>query len=215
MQINIPYAEILNEVDATINGTKVTPKVTKNSVTMTVTEGSDYCTFAATQGTYTITWADSKNTVSKSITIYVGDCDAPELTWNEEVPSTIKLGEKWGANLKDMYTITDVNNGVTSTITAKEIKITAPDNTKTVLSGSENYTFSQEGDYKLTITYTDGVNDRTETKTIKVTSDTTEAATNTSNVVGTILLIASILVVGGVIVYLIVSSRKKVNKSKK
>ena len=72
--------------------------------------------------------------------------------------------------------------------------------------------FKEEGNYTLTIEYTDGVTTNTVTKTITVASEEVEPENNINNVVGTILLVASIVIVGGVVVYLTITSRNKSSK---
>ena len=213
-KITIPGGTASNTVDPEINGKTIKPTVkNKNNVTQTVSVDGDQYSFNATQGIYTITYKEGS--VTRTYTIYVGDTDAPVLTWKKEIPSTIKLNEKWGKGIKDMYEITDVKNGETSTITDSVVTITNPDGAKKTIDGSSDYTFDKEGTYTITITFDDGVNEEKVTKTITVSSDTKDATVNPTNVVGVILVIAAVLVAGGLVVYLILSSKKaKKNKNK-
>ncbi len=213
-EIVIPFGITMNTVDPTLNNIEVKPTVkNSNNVTQTVTASDDNYSFNAKQGIYTIEY--KYGSVSKTFTIYVGDTDAPTIKWLEDVPTSLDLNAKWGAGIDEMFEITDIKNGEKTTLEYKSITITTPSSsTKVTLTGDNNYTFDTEGDYTLTITFTDGVNEVTETKTITVAGKTTEVTNNTTNVVGTILLVASILVVGGVIVYLILSSKKSSKKNK-
>ncbi len=214
MEIVIPYGLAINEKDPLINNKEITPVVkNKNNVTQTVTAKDGNFVFNATQGKYTVEY--KQGTVSKSYTIYVGDTDAPTLTWKSTVPSTLTVGDEWGKGIADMFEIYDINNGAKTKITEYTISIVTPEDETEVYTGNSDYKFDQEGTYKIKITFEDGINEVTETKSIEVKSTETEAKTNTTNVVGTILLVASILVVGGVVVYLILSSRKKGKKSDK
>ena len=205
-KIVIPFGSTRNTVDSSKNNLEIKPTVKKGDVTQTVTAEGDNYTFNATQGTYTVEY--KSGTVSKTYTLYIGDTEAPTIKWLEDIPTTIKVGESWGKGIKDMFTITDVNNGEVTTLEAERIEIVDPDNAATLLNGENQVTFSKEGTYTLKVVFSDGVNDVTETKTITVSTTEGTTTNNTTNVVGTILLIASILVVGGVILYLILSSKK-------
>jgi len=215
-EIIIPFGVTVNTVDPTLNNIEVKPTVKNaNNVTQTVTAKDDNYSFNAKQGVYTIEY--KYGTVTKTFKIYVGDTDAPIIKWLEDVPTSLDLNAEWGKDIDKMFEISDIKNGEKSTLSYKSITITPPSgssSSKITLTGDKNITFDKEGDYTLTITFTDGVNEVKETKTIKVASKTAEITNNTTNVVGTILLIASILVVGGVIVYLILSSKKSSKKNK-
>ena len=211
-EIVIPFGVAMNQYDSEINNTEIKPTVKNaNGVTQTVSAKDDNYSFNAVQGVYTVEY--KLNNTTKKFTLYIGDTDAPTITWKEEVPSTLKLNDEWGKGITSMFEVTDINNGEKSTITDYIISITDPDKVVTIINGETNYKFSKEGSYTLTITFDDGVNDVKETKTITVSSETKESTTNPTNVVGTILLIVSILIVGGVVVYLILSSKKS-NKKK-
>jgi len=144
----------------------------------------------------------------------IGDVDAPKLTWKEEVPTSLNLNDAWGADLESKFTLSDFKNGLKNdeNVEILSIKLKTPSNTTISNFGTDNYTFKEEGNYTLTIEYTDGVTTNTVTKTITVASEEVEPENNINNVVGTILLVASIVIVGGVVVYLTITSRNKSSK---
>ncbi|MBQ4557903.1 MAG: hypothetical protein IJA61_00815 [Clostridia bacterium] len=213
-EIKLPYGVAINNVDPSINGEKIKPVVkTKSGTTQTVKEDGDNYKFNATQGVYTVTYKyDSATTVE--YTLNIGDVDAPKLTWKEEVPTSLNLNDAWGADLESKFTLSDFKNGLKNdeNVEILSIKLKTPSNTTISNFGTDNYTFKEEGNYTLTIEYTDGVTTNTVTKTITVASEEVEPENNINNVVGTILLIASIVIVGGVVVYLTITSRNKSSK---
>ncbi|MBE5735268.1 MAG: hypothetical protein E7361_02355 [Clostridiales bacterium] len=215
MKVVIPFGLAMNEYDSEINNTEITPVVkNKNNVTQTVTAENGNFIFKATQGKYTVEY--KQGTVTKSYTLYIGDTDAPTLTWTTTPPTTLKVGDTWGKGIKDTFEIYDINKGARTEITDCTITIVNPSDESTVYDGISDYKFDKEGTYKVKITFEDEAGNKvTETKSIEVKSNDVDKTNNPTNVVGTILLIASILVVGGVVAYLILSSKKKGKKSDK
>ena len=180
-----------------------------------------------TKGTYTVTYSawDEHNNEAKPyvIEITVGETVPPTInvaddlveTLDKEVlvgtPLTIDMSK---VNVKDNImtyiddegeektyeytaeiTITDANgNVVNPDVVETEGEEEADDNIKT-------YTFETAGEYTLTFTAKDTAgNSQVYTKTIKVVSEESKK-TDVTTVVGTILIVVSLAILAGVIVY--------------
>ena len=78
------------------------------------------------------------------------------------------------------------------------------------------YDLTQTGDYKLTVVVRDNANHKTtKTYTINVPAESKENTTNISNTVGTVLIVLSIVILGGVVVYFLFSTKKAPASNKK
>ncbi len=177
---------------------------------------------AESQGVYTITYTatdDVGNSVTKTMEVSVGDCEAPTITWKDgyEITDEVQLGSTWELDLSKL-TISDnvsdsdfLNDNVT-------IKLVKPDGTTQVTNeGNEKsykWTFDEAGEYTLTITVKDeaGMSNPYKYK-INVPKEDVEDDTIDS-VVGTILVVVSVVILAGVVIYFVVSSRKKTGAKK-
>lgn len=174
---------------------------------------------AEKQGVYTITYTATDvagNSKTKTMEISVGDCEAPVITWkdNYSVTEEVKLGDTWTLDLSkltisDNVTETDyLNNNVT-------IKLVKPDGTTQVTNigndKSYKWKFEETGDYTLTITGKDEAGNTTgKTYQYKITVPK-DAVENdkVDSVVGTVLVVVSVVILAGVLIYFVVTSRKK------
>jgi len=194
------------------NGKKVTIK--------DYDEETDVRYFMATaQGIYTVTFEatdSANNTVKMTKEIAIGDCEAPEIEWKNEtdIPTNKTLGETWTLPLSNM-TLTDNITTDADTLTDNmKISLVKPDGTTAVTNEGttgKNYiwTFNETGAYTLRIVVEDEAGQsRTYKYTINVASEEVEES-KINSVVGTVLIVISVVVLAGVVIYFVVSSRKK------
>ncbi len=220
--IRIPNATVnmpnLNEaVDVTI-----TVKNGKNQ-TRTVTYVDElYSQFKADgEGVYTVTYSASDRfgrTSTDELVIYVGDWKAPEFSWknaDNKPKSEVKVGSTWKFDIS-MMDVTDENgnalgDGITYTVSMK-----GPDGKNATTNGNGEYVFDQVGNYTFRVTFEDkSGNTDYETVNISVVADTNEGETKTSTAVTTVLIVLSVVVLGGVVTYFVLSGRKKGTKKSK
>ncbi len=159
------------------------------------------------------------NSTSKTYTIKIGDLVKPTLTVSDSiVKSSYNAGETLTINVADI-------NGENSLITAKDNKSTFEgkdvkveltlngnkiDNINTGDDKETKYIFKLEdaGEYSLTFKVTDGANNVSEiTKTFTIQDAETEAKTSTE-IIGIVLIVVSVVVLAGVVVYFVISKKK-------
>ena len=144
--------DVLNAIGDITVSVKLGNKVVLEEQTLTVGK-----TFTVTEcGTYTITYKvtdSAKNTASDKIEFAVYDPVKPTLSFDGEIASEAKVGQKIDL---PMYTISDNNpDGV-----QVYAYIMAPDGTKAKIQGN-TVTFTQKGTYVLTFLVTDEHNNAT------------------------------------------------------
>ena len=177
------------------------------------------------QSTYTITYTATDGTNKATVTkvIKVGDVDKPELAWTDssKLITTIEKGKTWSLPVH-YITLSDKVSSSDYLWDKLTVTLTAPDNTRVSNLGDESeneykWKFDQTGDYSLQITVRDeagNVNSSYVYK-INVPADKAEEEKITP-IVGTILIVLSVLVLAGVVTYFVVSNlRKGKKKSKK
>lgn len=212
------------------------PKVVdgKGDEVSVATNGDWYTFVPKTQGKYTVTYTAQGKFLSntKTLTINVGDSEAPTMSWNnreKDFKQTLNVGDNWTFkfdminiedNEDDMSTIINniIKDGVTSasldslkeyaTITmtkdGKNVDYTISDN-------GLKYTFDSTGDYTFTIKLTDkaGNNSGSSYKytiTVKEVEKTEESKGN--NAVGTVLIVLSVVILAGVVAYFVITTKK-------
>lgn len=187
--------------------------------------------FTATEnGNYTVTYVakDKKgNTTELTKTVAVGDTTAPELSWTNEKTDLVKkanIGDTLTININTMFNFTD-NYDITDDYIRKNAKVYLLDPSNSIISesvdnssetGIHKWEFEKSGNYTLRIIIKDE-NGNTATPyeyTIEV-SDNTVDPTTISPVAGTILIVVSVLVLAGVVIYFVVTSRKSSSKKRK
>ena len=155
---------------------------------------------------YAVDYAGNKTTY-KLDAINVGDVDTPEIKFNIELPSKVNKNDVISFKETDI-TIFDSSNNASYTVT-----VTGPNSesvTNTAAEG-EGYAFklTNSGDYTLTITANDGQgHTNSETKTITVLTEEYESKINTE-VLGIVLIIVSLLILGGVVFFFIKTRDRK------
>ena len=213
--------------------TKVTVK--KSSVKYDVTsieDGNAYTFIPTGNGSYTVTYTavDSTGLKTETIkTIKVGDVTAPTIAISNTAknkPGSKKVGDKLVLDLNSI-TITDAKdsalNGITlaeamedDSISAYVYVYDANGNIveKTTEEDSEYYQLSKQGTYRIEYKVTDA-NGNTATETHSFTVNAKASAPKiTSESLGIILIVASLLLLGGVITYFF-ATRKVVRRPKK
>ena len=180
---------------------------------------------ATAQGVYTVTYeatdsANNKVTMTKQVAI--GDCEAPTITWTDdyEIETQKKLGDKLELKLKYL----ELADNVTAADKLEDkmtITLVKPDGTtKVTNNGTDgvNYEWNLEetGAYTLKIVVKDEAGmSNTYRYTINVAAEEVEDK-KISSVVGTVLVVTSVVILAGVVTYFVVSSHKKgTNKSSK
>ena len=216
--VYIPNASVvmpnLNEaVDVTI-----TVKDSHNTSKTVTAHDAELSKFDADgEGVYTVTYTANDRfgrSVEETITVSVGDSKAPQFSWKStsSLPaSEVTVGSTWSFNI-NMMDVTDDNGNTIENggITYTQV-MTAPSG-KTYTDG--NYTFDEVGTYSFTIKFTDkSGNTDSENLSIQVKAKEANKTTHTSNAVSTVLIIASVVVLGGVVAYFVLSGRKKTPKS--
>ena len=195
---------------------------------------SDYYFYKATsQGKYTVTYT-AKNSFGReattTINIEVGDCVAPIISWvnkDEDFKASVNEGDIWQFKMS----MVNIEDNLDETIASDNITITMTDpDGKVVENGDDyKYTFDKVGNYTFKIKAKDTAgNDTYNTYSYTITVKAKDANTDNKNTVlgmspalGTTLIVLSVVVLGGVIVYFVLSSNKakkvanKNNKSKK
>lgn len=231
--------ELIGQNDIVEHSVKVL-KGTKTYLEVINFEKSDDSTLSFKpdgDGEYKVIYSatDAAGTVqTREFILKVGDCEDPTLTLNNA--QVVKENAKVGDVLKiDLNVITlqdkdetyDVLNSITNSGDVKfEIKITTPKKEEVTLSTNNeeyyssedktfNYTLSEAGTYKVTYILTDkaGNTDEIE-KTITV------ASKNSTSIIsekawGTILVVASVALLAGVVVYFAVTNKKYSSQERK
>lgn len=172
-------------------------------------------------GKYTITYTvydNNNNYTTKAYTIAVGDNLAPTITLDEEtVADQYQIGSQLKINLEEQVAVKDGNKEMPNakkivvlknTSTDKEIKNIGTDNELV-------FDLDDAGSYTLTIEVEDKVGNTTvETYNFEVVAKTKDT-TKTYQIIGTVLIVLSVIVLAGVIVYFVVSKVKLDKELKK
>lgn len=166
---------------------------------------------------YTITYTAydlNGNSSSVKKTIKIGDLVAPTLTVSDKIAnSTYKAGQILTIDLEDTKNYITVADNKTD-LTKEDVKV------KLYLNGTEvkkdgastdtKYIFNLKdaGEYELKFEVADEANlTSTVTKTFKIQSKESSKMTSTE-VIGTVLIVVSVVVLAGVVVYFVISKRK-------
>ena len=166
---------------------------------------------------YTVTYTaydKEGNSSSKTYTIKIGDLVAPTLTVSDKiVNSTYKSGETITIDLEDTRDYINVYDLKTN-LSKKDVKVqlylNGTEIKKADTSDETKYIFklSDAGEYELRFTATDDAGlSTTVTKTFTIQDKEGSKMTSTE-VIGTVLIVVSVAVLAGVVVYFIVSKKK-------
>ena len=187
-------------------------------------------------GTYTVTYTvydENGNYTTQAYDIAVGDNEAPVVTDTIEIKSSYKKTDAlvvdlddisaYDTNLSDAWKTSTEDRDLEKGIVNKYLKITLTnsstgDNVKIADITGNKITFEKYenvGSYTLTIEVEDMVGWKgTKTESIEV-SENASNAVSTYKVVGTILIVVSVMILAGVIVYFVVSKVKLDKELKK
>ena len=174
---------------------------------------------------------------TKTININVGDTEAPTLDWKdkESLKTTLEVGDTWTFKFDmieakdDNDNLADLINGVLNdggtTLTKDKVKSLASKGYATVSmtkDGEEvdytiadngmKYTFDKTGEYTFTIKLKDTAGNSTNNTykyTITVKDSDTKTNTNKdTSVVGTVLIVLSVVILAGVVAYFVITTKK-------
>lgn len=219
-QMTIDIPQLTTATDPNTNDTldvEITVTGPDGTVTLEKDDDGNYYFIAKKQGKYTVSYiADDTrgNTAEKTIEYSLGDCEKPTLKWKDgySVPTTIDLNGNFELSISNMILDDNETESENLKLTAKLIK---PDgSTEATYNGEAgetyNWDLTETGTYSLQITVTDEANNsQTYKYSIEVPSEDADSST-ISPVVGTILIVVSVVILAGVVIYFVVSSRKKV-----
>ncbi len=193
------------------------------------------------QGEYTITYSAQGKFLSstKVLTMTIGDGDAPTMSWEnkeEDFKSTVNVGDSWTFKFNmievdddtdDLQAIIDgiLKNGVNSTSMnelSSYMTITMKDsNNKTVsytiADGGLKYTFENSGNYTFKIVLKDKAGNSTGTTysyTITASEEAEAEEKDNNSVVGTVLIVLSVVILAGVVAYFAITTKQVDSKSK-
>lgn len=193
------------------------------------------------QGEYTITYSAQGKFLSstKVLTMTIGDGDAPTMSWEnkeEDFKATVNVGDSWTFKFNmievdddtdDLQSIIDeiLKNGVNSTSMnelSSYMTITMKDsNNKTVsytiADGGLKYTFENSGNYTFKIVLKDKAGNSTGTTysyTITASEEAEAEETENNSVVGTVLIVLSVVILAGVVAYFAITTKQVDTKSK-
>ena len=239
VELDIPLPEFSdNDVDLSASYVKVS---TTSGITYTIYLNEsenlfDYDRFT-TDNTYTIKYVlidNYGNETSKSVTLDVGDCEAPELTVEDDLLNAeYAIGDEIEIDFSKISAIDEIDGDIilynesTGIYSLKEdasISITVKNTTTgdeyDLTSENDDLRFSYEietaGSYKVTIEIGDTSGKIATYDNITFTVGAEDNIGMTAEeILGTILIIISVLMLGGVITYFVVSKKKLESKYKK
>ena len=207
----------------------------------------DHYEFKATDGIglYTVTYTATDNNGLSSTETYsvkVGDTYKPTLSGETKPASTYNVGDELGIDLTAI-TISDKNdtdadatetagNVAISNSTGIRLSITLTNtstgdtvSTTSETSSKYSYTLENSGEYKLSYVATDAAGNETTVEYTFTVKAKTSSTVQTEKVWGIVLIVLSLLVLGGVIFYFVKtkdstkssldSTKKKDDKNKK
>ncbi|MBQ3494812.1 MAG: hypothetical protein IJA69_05285 [Clostridia bacterium] len=168
---------------------------------------------------YTVTYtifdkSNNTNSTVKSFTIKVGDLVKPVLDIEDDiVDSVVKIDSTLTIDTSKI----EVSDNKTTDLAVSDVKIVVKntDTNKVLTNIHEDdntnkfeYLIETAGNYTVTFTVEDANgNEQVVTRTFTVSEETTSGMSS-SEVVGTVLIVVSVLVLAGVVVYFIVSKKK-------
>ena len=226
MNIKIPVAfatDKLTKQDIEVVYTVTGPNGAKPSVSDVINDDSVKQFKATSQGVYTIKYSAidaSGNEKTTTKTIEIGDCQSPELTWvnkDKDLPETVKLNESYVLDLNSMIKLSDNETAEEDLIKNITVALTAPDGTTVSSEVTNNngyeWKFTQAGNYTMKITVKDKVGNTSSPYTYVINVPSEDAEENkVSPVLGTVLVVLSVVVLAGVVVYFVASNKKKSTK---
>lgn len=182
--------------------------------------GLMYYTFS-NNAEYTITYTaydKQGNYASVSKTIKIGDLVAPTLIVDDKIANEkYNLNDRLTIDLEDALNYIEVADNTdteTDKISKNDITVKLYVNNTEVKKNSASTTtkyifdLTEAGEYELVFSLKDDAgNETTQSKTFTISAESGSTMTSTE-VVGTILIVVSVVVLAGVVVYFIVSKKK-------
>ncbi|MDD4275390.1 MAG: hypothetical protein PHO33_00175 [Clostridia bacterium] len=193
---------------------------------LTTTETDTGYTFVPTgDGTYTIIYTAtdySNNVTTVTKTLIVGDTISPEITIgnaDSNLPESKEVGDSLILDLAADVAFVNDNKDGDFDITSSNFSVTliGPDSTTIspiISSNGYKYTYAldEAGSYTITYTATDEAgNTESQTHSFQVTVAESEPVISTT-VWGTVLIIVSVLVLAGVVIYFVKTGKKTAKK---
>ena len=193
----------------------------------------DYKLVPTTNDVYKVTYKvrdeNGKPVVTGTWEVTVGDVVAPQLSYDDEqiesvIKSSITIGEKFTLDTEALKDYVDEDKSswenITITVTMQDASGNNVPNTYNNEDGELHPTFEatlkSTGTYTLKITLQDELKNTSIPYNFTITVNGDEAGSNNvGTVVGTVLIVLSLILLGGVIAYFVVTSRKGGKKSKK
>lgn len=225
-KILLPYfsAKDLSGIDTSKSMITITNKATSSTRTIKfdamkdeyAQDGDLFYEFKK-DGEYTITYTAydlQGNSSKQSFTIKIGDLDDPELTVSDDVlKSKYNVGDEITIDLtddsKEWFTIVDADTTLKKEDI--EIKLTVDgvevENQETD-KGKYRFKIDKAGSYNLTFTVEDAAGNETVVNKDFTVAEKGASSVNGTEVTGIILIVVSVVVLGGVIVYFVISKRK-------
>lgn len=177
-------------------------------------------------GTHTVYYVavdgNGNETKTDACYVYVGDCDAPVLDFGTTdvqesiVPPTVTVGSDFELNMSELVkyvsdnksSVGDPDNELKVTAVLRNASGAKQENLFGSDSNRYKWNMSETGNYTLTITLKDKAG-KTTTKEFTIESKAEESKeTKVKEVVGVILIAASLAILAGVIIYFVVTGRK-------
>ena len=177
-------------------------------------------------GTHTIHYVavdgNGNETKTDPCYVYVGDCEEPNLDFGTTdvqesiIPPTVKVGSDFELNMNELLkyvsdnksSINNPDNKLTVTAVLRNSSNTKQENLFGNDSNRYKWNLGESGKYTLTITLKDKAG-KTTTKDFTIESKAEESEeSKVKEVVGVILIVLSLAILAGVIIYFVVSGRK-------
>ena len=176
------------------------------------------------------------------IDVYIGDTEIPQIYLTEDLQNTLKKGFVIGQNdqliinpearlygetgytskdlyVKDNFNFKSKTDGANNKYVTVSVSVVNENNN--TVSQKENddglvyYEFDKAGTYTITFTVTDSVgNVGTLTKNFKVTAKTATSS-DATRILGTVLIVVSIVILAGVVIYFVRGTKYLPKKNKK
>ena len=193
---------------------------------------------------YIATDSSNNKSEEKTIPVYVGDTEKPTIHLTSDLTKLLNRGFVVGENdqlvidtkariygdngydSQDLYvkdnwgfeTETDGNNNEYKivSVSIKNSNGKAEGYTKESENGLVSYTFTTKGTYTITFTVEDSVGNESLAKTINFTvSAKSTNSVDTAQILGTVLIVVSIAILAGVVIYFVRGTKLLPKKSKK
>lgn len=206
------------------DGNTYTVDNTNSKYKINYSEVEDVYTFVpTTKGTYTVTYSAVDASGNKAedyvIKVMVGDTVLPTIDYTGTIDANLKVGDvlkldETKISITDNLPPASEEDGFSYTITLEDA---SGKSVEYVKEGEDEkiraYTFTTAGTYTLTITAKDAAgNSNTYTYKINVTTNASKTSIK-DNVTGIVLIVVSLLILGGVIIYF-AKGKKKVSPKK-